>query len=173
MNRRTLLTTIGIPIPLATGGCLSFFEDTGEAAKIQLGYLDVANFDTTSHRFEVRVFKDGERVHSSSHEVQSRDGATVHGTAVDCTWDENPGEYAISARVDDEEWNELSLTPDNSPVTPDTECAVVGVLYRDNEVMTTVSSGCDRDYDGMCPFAAAVSPQRADRAETRRRFLPQ
>ena len=147
MYRRELLAAVGTATPLV-GGCLSRSADP----TIQLGYLDVGNFDTASHRFDVRVFRDGKRVHDSSHEVRARDDV-VHGTAVECTWDETPGTYTVSARVDGGEWAEQPLTADDSPIASDTECVVIGVWYRNDEVTFTVSTGCDRDYDDMCSFA--------------------
>lgn len=146
MHRRSFLATVGTSVSLFGGGCLSLLEDSS----IQLGYLDVGNFDGEQHEFEVQVERSGTQVHSSSHSIAGKEGNVVHSEAVECTWGSTAGEYKVSARVDSNEWKSQSLLPADSVVSSETDCVVVGVWYRFDGLEFQIGSGCNRDYDGMC-----------------------
>lgn len=150
VNRRTFLATAGASVSVFGGGCLSLLDDSS----IRLGFLDVGNFDSESHEFDVRVKRDGAQVHSSSHVIGGKDGNVVHGEAVECTWGRTAGEYRISARVDSNEWKNQSLLPADTGVSSETDCVVVGVWYRFDGLEFQIESGCNRDYDGMCSFTS-------------------
>ena len=150
MHRRSFLATVGTSVSLFGGGCLSLLEDSS----IQLGYLDVGNFDGEQHEFEVQVERNGTQVHSSSHSIAGKEGNVVHSEAVECTWGSTAGEYTVSARVDSNEWKSQSLLPADSVVSSETDCVVVGVWYRFDGLEFQIGSGCNRDYDGMCSFTS-------------------
>jgi len=150
MHRRSFLATVGTSVSLFGGGCLSLLEDSS----IQLGYLDVGNFDGEQHEFEVQVERNGTQVHSSSHSIAGKEGNVVHSEAVECTWGSTAGEYTVSARVDGNEWKSQSLLPADSVVSSETDCVVVGVWYRFDRLEFQIGSGCNRDYDGMCSFTS-------------------
>src|SRR6056297_201626 len=143
MHRRSFLATVGTSVSLFGGGCLSLLEDSS----IQLGYLDVGNFDGEQHEFEVQVERNGTRVHASSHSIAGKEGNVVHSEAVECTWGSTAGEYTVSARVDSNEWKSQSLLPADSVVSSETDCVVVGVWYRFDRLEFQIGSGCNRDYD--------------------------
>lgn len=150
MHRRSFLAIGGASVSLCSGGCLSLFEDSS----IQLGYLDVGNFDREQHEFDVQVKRDGTQVHSSSHTIAGKDGNVVHSEAVECTWGSTAGEYTVSARVDSNEWKSQSLLPADTIVSSETDCVVVGVFYRFDGLEFQIGSGCNRDYDEMCSFTS-------------------
>ncbi len=150
MHRRSFLTTVGTSVSLFGGGCLSLLDDSS----IQLGYLDVGNFDGEQHEFEVQVERNGTQVHSSSHSIAGKEGNVVHSEAVECTWGSTAGNYTVSARVDSNEWKNQSLLPADSVVSSKTDCVVVGVRYRFDGLEFQIGSGCDRDYDGLCSFTS-------------------
>jgi len=149
MRRRAFLTTLAATGPGLGSGCLSSLDDSA----LRLGYLDVANWDTEPHRLEVRVARDGAQVHTSSHELSGRDTDRIPSEVVDCTWDDMPGEYTVSGRADDGARTEQPLRPSAVP-DADADCLAVGVWYRSGSVGFQIASGCDSDYDGMCPFTS-------------------
>ena len=152
MRRRTFLASAGTVSSALLSGCQSPLADRS----VRLGYLDVVNSDSEPHRFHVRVHRDDDRVHDSTHEIDGVDGNVHHGEAVECSWGDTAGEYVVSARVDGEEWHEQSLVPAESMVSSGTDCVVVGVWYRTDGLGFQVAAGCDRDYDGLCSFATTA-----------------
>lgn len=164
MRRRSFLTALAFT-PLGAGsGCLS--RTQGQAARgMHLGWYAVANHDTESHHFGLRVERDGEQVHRSSHEVQGRDENDIHGAVADCTWDDTAGDYSVFARVDGGEWvaESLSGTESGQEMT----CGIVEAKYRHGDVdgltfWTQNTCTNVRQYDGGCEFAEATTKTRTD-----------
>lgn len=122
MKRRTFIAGLTAASLGTIGGCLS--DAGGQSDDVRLGWYNVGNFDTEPHRFGMRVERDGEQVHQSSHMVQGRtdpdrasETATIYSATAECTWEDTPGEYTVSVRVDGDEWvkNRLSDSDSTAP----------------------------------------------------------
>lgn len=164
MRRRNFLTALAL-VPLGTGsGCLSRMQ--GQAPQeMRLGWYAVANHDAESHHFGLRVERDGETIHQSSHEVQGRNGNVIHGAVADCTWDETVGDYSVFARVDGGEWVAESLSGMESG--QGMTCAVVEAKYGHDDVdgltfWTENTCNNVRQYEGGCEFAEAITNTQTD-----------
>lgn len=151
MRRRAFLTAVGTSVAMGTAGCLESLEDRLDTS-IQLGWFVGLNFDTESHQFELRVTRDDTQVHQSSHEIPPRDGSYIHSAVAECTWGDIAGDYTVGARVDGNEWVEESLTEVDTVSNQDVDCAIAEARYRNGALSIFRRSGCDQDYDGMCPF---------------------
>ncbi len=160
MRRRALLATFGSGASVLGGGCLGFLRDPDEPTAT-LGAASITNFDTEPHRFQLRIERDGERVHHSAHELDETAGdegehyGRVDTEIVDCTWDEVAGPYVIAARLADGAWVEQSV---NAKLDADAECVIAEVRYDDlkaDEFEFVIHSDCARliDTDEGCPFA--------------------
>lgn len=68
MNRRALLGTVASVGTFATSGCLNQLLPADTSTKLEL--VAIENYDTENgHEFDVRVERDGDIVHRSSHSV--------------------------------------------------------------------------------------------------------
>lgn len=154
MKRRALLASLGAATATTTAGCLSSIEDHLDTT-VRLGWLGAHNFDTEPHAFDLRVERNGETVHESSHEVEEREDPVVHGAVADCTWGDAPGDYTVRARVDGGEWAARELSEIDEAYEGDVDCVVSKVEYREGRVEILIRGGCDRvdSYDGGCAFA--------------------
>lgn len=154
MRRRALLVAVGATATTAAIGRFASPDDRLDAT-MRLGWLGTANFDADPHQFELRVERDGEQVHHSSHEVRGQDGNVVHGAVADCTWGSAPGEYTVFARVDGGEWTERSSSDFESYNRADVTCGVAEVRYRSETCEIAFRETCDQipEYDGGCAFA--------------------
>lgn len=143
MNRRALLGSLGISLASSIGGCLEAVSPPDTSTK--LGYLGIENFDTeASHKFDVRVERDGTVIHTSSHAVDATSGSTLGAAVVACTWDPVAGEYVISARVDGGEWTGQPIAPlfDTVP-----ECVTANIRYGrlgSEELFVAASANCEQ-----------------------------
>ena len=151
MNRRALLTSIGAATAL-NAGCLSSIEDKLNPT-VQLGWLAAHNYDTEPHLFELKVDRDGTKVHYSSHEIESRDGASLNGAVAECDWGSTAGDYSVFVRVDGGRWVKESLTEFAISRDRDIDCVIADADNHDGHLGWYVSDRCDGDHTGICPFA--------------------
>jgi len=156
MRRRRLLAALGITTAAAGGGCVSAVREAVNPS-VRLGWFGVHNADTeASHRFDLEVERDGERIHASSHDVEAarefeNGGQHNDGAVADCDWGSTPGDYVVRVRVDGNEWVEASVT--EFATSRDVECVVADAEYR-STLNISLKGGCDPDeYDQMCSFA--------------------
>ena len=125
VNRRALLGTVVTVGTFATSGCLGrlLLPDTST----KLGLLAIENYDTKNgHEFDVRVERDGDIVHRSSHSVNKTVLPHISGLVLECPWEFVEGEYAVSARVDDGEWLNQPLA---APFDTVPDCVISVIRY--------------------------------------------
>lgn len=137
MNRRSLLASLAVTATVLPAGCLSSVRQSLDPT-VKLGWFGVHNVDTDSHRFDLKVVRDGTRVHYSSHDVQGRaerTGSLNHGAVADCDWGSTPGDYAVGVRVDGGEWTETSAT------VREAECVAAVAEYRNNTEFSRYADG--------------------------------
>ncbi|WP_313694324.1 hypothetical protein [Halorarum halobium] len=123
-TRRSILGTLGCAVTIPTVGCTGFpveYPDPGT----KLVRLGLTNLGDSSHRFEIRVHRDGTVVHESAHDLGG-DGESVSGTQGACPWMDTSGSYVVAARLEGGEWVSQSVDEgvDGSP-----EHVLVHVLY--------------------------------------------
>lgn len=144
MIRRKLLASLAA---VGTAGCVSSVR--GEDG-VTLGAVILTN--TTDRRLdvEVRIFRDGERVHSATREVDPMDGRVAGIRELDCEWPRERGRYTIEARREDTDWVSTELVDAEGP------CRIVDVrawdrrMYPDVEL---VDRACELLADGYgCGF---------------------
>ena len=125
MNRRALLWTVATAGTFATSGCLNRLLSADTSTK--LGLLAIENYDTENgHEFDVRVERDGDIVHRSSHSVKKTVLPQISGLILECPWEFVEGEYAVSARVDTGEWLNQPLA---APFDTIPDCVISVVRY--------------------------------------------
>lgn len=142
------------------GGCLTDAFKQSDA--VRLGWFNVANHDTERHRFALRVERDGEQVHRSSHVVQGRtdpdvasEHSTIYGATAECTWGNAAGDYTVAVRVDGGEWVTKSLKQSHS----ETACTVARAEYDNANLAPAEFAFWFRNcadvwrYKGGCEFA--------------------
>lgn len=157
MQRRSVVTTLGILTAGGSGGCLSRVREAVNPT-VQLGWFGVHNADTeSSHRFGLEVERDGEIVHSSSHTVEAAreyEGGGQHndGAVAECEWGSTPGDYTVRVRVDGNEWVEESVT--EFATSRDADCVVADAEFR-STLTINLKDECDPDeYGQMCSFTS-------------------
>lgn len=151
MYRRALLTSIGATASLSAG-CLSSLEDRLNPS-VRLGWLAAHNFDTEPHLFELKVERDGTKVHDSSHEIEPREGDSVDGAVAECDWGSTPGDYTVFARIDGGEWVAESVTEFAMSIDGDADCVIADADNRDGHLGWYLGNRCDGNHTGICPFA--------------------
>jgi hypothetical protein len=124
MRRREFLAVTGLSATVSTAGCL----DTVFGRDIRLARFSVSNYDEEAHRFDLRVDRDGEVVHRSSHEVRARD-EVIYGETPECDWEGTPGAYEVSARADGGEWESRPLAEVRDGRRDSVSCASAYVSY--------------------------------------------
>lgn len=157
ISRRRLLAFVGVGTTLPTiSGCLGMLRDR-LTPSIQLGWFGVQNFDTTSHRFELRVIRDGTQVHYSTHTVRGQEGNQVYGAVAECTWGSDAGQYTVAARLTGSEWTERPLSELADTYTDPIDCATAEARYRNGEMSIAFLPDCDRvsQYEGGCSFTSS------------------
>lgn len=161
MNRRSVLAAAGALGAASLSGCLGFLRDD-PAPSTTVGWLAVSNHDPdSSHEVDVRLERDGEVVHTSSHTIPEKQGRSVAGAVPDCTWETEPGEYVVFARPDDGEWVERNVT--DTPEGEARDCVTVQIDYgssageqswvdADDPLYIAVTDRCDEigDFHGGC-----------------------
>lgn len=146
MRRRALLAAVGLSATVSTAGCL----DSVLGRELRLATVGVSNYDDDAHRFDLRVDRDGEVVHRSSHELRGRDDDRVYGAAPDCDWAGTPGTYEVSVRVDGGEWQSRSVAEVSDGWRDAVSCASTYVWY-DGAVWIDLRADCGELF--------AVSPE--------------
>ncbi|KTG11096.1 hypothetical protein AUR64_05130 [Haloprofundus marisrubri] len=162
MNRRALLSSVGFLGASSLAGCLDRFPLSRSTT---LGRLTVSNHDgDAGHSFGLRVVRDGEVVHESSHAVDRMEGDQIPGSVADCTWNPVAGRYVVSARVDEGDWNEFDLL---KQVEKSPDCVVASVHYEpgpntDQPVYVLVRADCDR-YAGAVGYCRTNGSNNSER----------
>ena len=151
MNRRQFLAASCAGTIVSISGCLSLFDST-----VQLGGLSVVNYDNESKEIEIRVERDGTTLRESTIELPETDDPTVSTAErkpVECTWDDDDGEYVIEASVSGGELNSFEVAEN-----VEDDCVAVEIeVYQDDTVnySTTSCSGLApgrRETPWGCPF---------------------
>lgn len=133
MNRRKVLATTGSVLGSLSTGCLGSLTDGDE---IQLSSVSVLNSASEPHTVSLRVHRDDELVHESTHELEGSNHAMVSGASVECQWEEVPGEFTVSARVDSDDWTERDMADGTDAdcveahVTADQDGVAIGRVER-------------------------------------------
>lgn len=158
MNRRDVLSLLGVMGTVGSGGCLDAVPFLGSGMK--LGRLSVVNWDDDEeHTIDLRVERDGTVVHEATYTVGKMKGNVAQSAIADCTWDDIAGEYAIDARVaGSEDWRTFDLL-EESDQSPD--CVIARVQYGslsgidgERPLNIEVRARCDEiseNYEGGCP----------------------
>lgn len=128
MNRRSLLTAVGVTTGTLSAGCLSSVGSYFMPA-IRPGWSTARNFDTEPHVFNLKVERSGEEVHRSVRDVPPRDGNRVRSAIAECNWESTPGDYTVLARVDTNEWISGSLTEFAASRGDDINCVLADAQY--------------------------------------------
>lgn len=152
MNRREFLASSGTVLA-SVSGCVGTVSDPFNSA-LRLGWLGVSNYDTSSHRFQIRVERRNEVVHESTHTVRGREESVVYGNPLECTWGSSAATFVLHGRVDDADWVEQPL---NRAIDGTPDCVTARGVYDDWKSKTFefyVRAGCERvaEYDGGCSF---------------------
>ncbi|WP_439025518.1 hypothetical protein [Haloarchaeobius sp. DT45] len=157
MKRRTYLSSCCATGAIGLTGCLDGYLPSGDGTT-RLGRLGVSNEDEErGHEFRLRVERDGDVVHESSHELE-KDPESQHegsGAAVDCTWGGRDGRYVVFARIDDSEWVEKELTEDYEQV-PDCVIAVA-IAGRQHPAIEVYDWCGEYDEDELCTPGTTTS----------------
>lgn len=131
MNRRALIRSIPAIGFASVAGCLDRVPTVGET---KLGWFGIYNFDEKSgHLFDVRIERDGNVVHESSHQVgayqhdPSRDSPP--NSVVSRTWEDVAGDYTVFVRSDKRDRNSYGIL--EGVVNPPA-CVMSYVTYGDN-----------------------------------------
>jgi hypothetical protein len=107
MRRRTLLATVAVT---AGGGCLSIGEPSSEASTPKLAGVTVQNHDYESYNIQFSFVKDGTEVSNTETEVPARDGPSLTGTALECSWKTDVGGYVVRSRLATQDnWHSIDL----------------------------------------------------------------
>ena len=163
-KRRSLLRVLGVAGVTGLAGCQGLPR---LGASTTLGRLTVSNWDEQErHRFGLRVDRDAETVHESTHSVEPKDDV-LPGAVADCTWEPRDGEYVVAARVDGGEWRRFELLErvEGAPA-----CLTGSVHYRparsaEESLTVLVRADCERVRGsvGGCRTDAATRVPRPRR----------
>lgn len=129
VKRRQLLAIGGSAVTSSIAGCLDNIPTVGETA---LGGFWIVNLHTeSSHRFDVKIVRNGTVVHRSLHHLAADDDPASDPPQVEvrCTWDRTVGDYTVFVRSDQRKWQRFD--PLRGAVRPP-ECVVVEAHYDDN-----------------------------------------
>lgn len=153
MHRRSLLTAIGLSTAVSTAGCLDtvFGNDP-----IHLARFAATNHTPDSVQFDLRVDRDGETVHDSSHQIRGKDDGRIYGKIADCDWGTTAGEYEVFARVDDAEWASKPLSDVRDGWRDTVECATALAEYHEGGLWLRVRDDCDRQLPAASPGVCSV-----------------
>jgi len=121
------------------GGCTSLLNDDSSVELLQVEILNLTDQAVTVH---TRVHYDEEVVEEVTYELEPDD----EGRVLDCTWPSEPGDFALSARLeDDDEWEKRELKD------YDSDCAAayvhVGLPSDLDSLSIAVRAGCDSHAD--------------------------
>jgi hypothetical protein len=125
VNRRALLGTVVTVGTSAASGCVNRLLPPDTSTK--LGLLAIENYDTENgHEFDLRVERDGDIVHRSSHSVKKTVLPHISGFVLECPWEFVDGEYTVSARIDNGEWLNQPLA---APFDTVPDCVISVIRY--------------------------------------------
>lgn len=111
-------------------------DDDSSVELVRVGAVNWTDQTVTVH---VRVHYDEEVVEEVTYEFEPDDD----GRVLDCTWPSEPGNFALSARLeDDDEWEKRDLTD------PDSDCAAAyvyigGTVGSAAAISMPISRDCD------------------------------
>ncbi|WP_255169433.1 hypothetical protein [Natrononativus amylolyticus] len=143
LTRRQVVAAAGAVSAGAVAGCLDDGDDAanetdagqGLSADVipedgtTLGEIAVENLDGEDHTIDVLVEYDGEIEHWSTHDLE----AGGEGASLEQSWPDEPGTFRVTARLDGEEFEQVSPAKWNDP-----SCLNLLVLVgRDGEIRTT------------------------------------
>lgn len=122
-SRRVVLTAGGTVL----AGCLDGITTTSPTT-ILLGVVIRNDHRRTAHDFTLRIERDGEVIHTSTHSL-ARAGTEAESRVElsSCPWGRDKGSYTVAIRVDDGEWIESDFT-DEFEELPDR--VVADAIYR-------------------------------------------
>ncbi len=122
MRRRDFLGAVSVPAVVSLGGCQTLTNIIG--GSVRLGAVVLENHDPDStHQFDIRVERGGKTVHSGRYTVPASPPDYASGMRlVNCTWDDEPGQYAAVARVDGGSWEKYEIQDEG-----DADCLVCSV----------------------------------------------
>jgi hypothetical protein len=154
MRRRALLSTVGSAAVLSTAGCLDAIGARLDEP-MQLGRFTASNSDSDPHTFDLRVNRDGETVHRSSHRIRGMDDGVIHGAATDCDWGTARGNYEVFARVDGGNWTRKPLTDVTDDWRNTVDCATAQAWYEGGDLWLRLRDDCEKlskgYFRGECP----------------------
>ena len=156
MQRRSLLTSVGLGIAASSAGCVESAVDAVDRSS-RIGWISLANYDTKAHLFELQVVRDGSTVHDATYTIRGEDGSTTAYEVIECTWGDTAGRYSIRLRIDDNGW--VTRTVDEA-TDGAVGCVTVRVRYGDlrweSETLDIfIRENCEDvpEYNGGCNFA--------------------
>lgn len=162
MRRRSFLATIGLSATASTAGCIDSALDGGERG-IQLARFSVGNLDSDPHRFDLRVERDGETVHRSTHRVRGTSEDIIHGAVADCDWGTTPGTYEVFVRVDGGEWTAKPLSEVRDGWRDSVECATAHAEYYENgNLWIRLRDDCERFVPSAATGVCSPDDQTAE-----------
>ena len=137
MNRREILSVLGSGSVVGFAGCTSFFEE--EDTTVELLGVRAVNWIDELTAVDVRVAHEGEVVEEATFEFSE------HGQSqlLDCTWPAEPGDFVVSARLeDDNEWKDREFAD------PEVECGKVLVMvdHPTEPPSMPTSTNCERSW---------------------------
>lgn len=154
MRRRSILQKLGASATIPLAGCSVSLPIS---QKSKLGRLGIRSYDQENkHTFEIVVNKNKNEVHRSKHELDRATDRFIPSTIIECTWDYTKATYAISARVDDHQWNNWNLANKD---TGSLECVAADIEYgsrswidEDDPLVLTVKGDCSNSdrFVGGC-----------------------
>jgi hypothetical protein len=154
MRRRSILQKLGASATIPLAGCSVSLPIS---QKSKLGRVGILNYDQENkHTFEIVVNKNQNEVHRSIHELDRATDQFIPAKIIECTWDYTNATYAISARVDDHQWNTWNLTERD---TGSLECVAVDIAYgsrswidQDNPLAFGIRGDCSNSdrFVGGC-----------------------
>lgn len=109
IRRRELLASLAA---VGTAGCISSVSGEGG---VTLGGVLLSNTTDRPLDVEVRISRDGERVHSTTHEVDPADGRVASVRELDCEWSPGRARYTVEARREDTDWYATELDDAETP----------------------------------------------------------
>lgn len=147
MRRRQFLYRGVGPVVMSSGlyssaGCLSESDASGSSA---LGAIVITNWTDDSHAVELRIRWGGETIHDSTYEVEGRTGDDSVNSAVPAkTWPGEPGQFTVSARTQDSDWDTVDPADSAYPA-----CYGVSVVISEQDQLaiytTTNEYECSDD----------------------------
>lgn len=132
MKRRRLLAMTSGLVTAGGAGCSSItgFDEEG----MELGGVTLLNSASSAHEFDVRIEKDGERIHESGYTLDGDSFASVG-----CDWSDSTGTYVLAARTETGDWYERDVTED----TTDGECRSVMIEFDAGTFDISTGMNCE------------------------------